>query len=298
MHKSSSKGTDTQKDSVSVNKYIADSGFCSRREADKYVEQARVTINDEIALRGSRVPLGAVVQVDGERVGRKKAAVYLLYNKPPGITSTTDRKDRSNIIDAIGYPQRIFPVGRLDKDSEGLILLTNEGDIVNKMLRAGNAHEKEYIVTVDRAFGADFVAAMARGVRILGETTLPCNVQALGGSTFRIVLVQGLNRQIRRMTEVLGFKVKTLRRVRIMNLSIGNLRPGQYRLLAKNEVSELLNLIKTSSSEPIAPAIPKSAGTKDKTNYKKQTPARMKAKDAVGKSFKEFRKAGKGRKGK
>lgn len=296
MSKFSSKGAEIQKDSVSVNKYIADSGFCSRREADKYVEQARVTINDEIALRGSRVPLGAVVQVDGERVGRKKAAVYLLYNKPPGITSTTDRKDRSNIIDAIGYPQRIFPVGRLDKDSEGLILLTNEGDIVNKMLRAGNAHEKEYIVTVDRAFGADFVAAMAKGVRILGETTLPCTVQALGGSTFRIVLVQGLNRQIRRMTEVLGFKVKALRRVRIMNLSIGNLKQGQYRLLAKNEVSELLNLIKTSSSGPIALAASKRIGTKDKANFKNKSLAQTKTKGTGDKSFKEFRNAGKGRK--
>src|SRR5215204_7388607 len=176
---------------ISLNKYISDSGFCSRREADRYIEEGRVSINGKDAHKGNRVQEGDVVRVDGEPVKKKQAAVYLMLNKPKGITCTTDLKDKTNIIDYVNYKQRIFPIGRLDKLSEGLIFLTNDGDIVNKILRAGNGHEKEYIVTTDRPFDFDFVKQMREGVRILGTKTKPCFVKQEGPNRFRIILTQG-----------------------------------------------------------------------------------------------------------
>lgn len=232
---------------TSLNKYISDSGFCSRREADQYIEQARVTINGELGWKGSRVKPGDKVLVDGEPLPKKKAPVYLMLNKPKGITCTTDRNDKTNIIDFIRYKQRIFPIGRLDKLSEGLIFLTSDGDIVNKILRSGNGHEKEYVVTTDRPFDLEFVKAMRSGVRIPDGTTKPCFVKGEGPNRFRIILTQGMNRQIRKMCEALGYRVTALRRVRIMNITLSGLAPGQWRLFSPAELASLQELLKDSS---------------------------------------------------
>lgn len=233
---------------ISLNKYISETGFCSRREADKYIEQLRVTINGVEATKGNRVKEGDEVRVDGELVGRKKkTAVYLALNKPKGITCTTDLKDRTNIIDFVNYKSRIFPIGRLDKRSEGLIFLTNDGDIVNKILRAGNQHEKEYVVTVDKPINPDFIQKMRNGVRILGTITQKCFVKQEGPNRFRIILVQGLNRQIRRMCEVLGYKVETLKRIRIMNITLANLPPGKWRYFTPAEIETISQMVRYSS---------------------------------------------------
>ncbi|MCW3465116.1 23S rRNA pseudouridine(2604) synthase RluF [Chitinophaga nivalis] len=232
---------------ISVNKYISETGFCSRREADKYIEQGRVTINDNIASKGNRVKDGDVVEVDGEPLKKKKSTIYIALNKPKGITCTTDMKDKTNIIDYVNYPSRIFPIGRLDKRSEGLIFLTNDGDIVNKILRAGNQHEKEYIVTVDQPITVEFIKAMRNGVRILGVVTQKCFVQQEGPNRFRIILTQGLNRQIRRMCEALGFEVTTLKRVRIMNMTLKDLAPGKWRYFTKEEITNINTLVANSS---------------------------------------------------
>ncbi|MFB6456510.1 23S rRNA pseudouridine(2604) synthase RluF [Chitinophaga sp. Hz27] len=232
---------------ISINKYISDTGFCSRREADKLIEQARVTINDNIASKGDRVQPGDVVEVDGEPLKKKKTTVYIALNKPKGITCTTDTKDKTNIVDFINYSSRIFPIGRLDKLSEGLIFLTNDGDIVNKILRAGNQHEKEYIVTVDKPINLEFIKAMRSGVRILGTTTLPAFVKQEGTNRFRIILTQGLNRQIRRMCEVLGYNVTALKRIRIMNIALKDLAPGKWRYFTKDEITTISNMVATSS---------------------------------------------------
>ncbi|MCO5232255.1 MAG: 23S rRNA pseudouridine(2604) synthase RluF [Chitinophagales bacterium] len=229
-----------QDDSVSLNKYISSSGYCSRREADRLIAEGRVDINQKPAEKGNRVYPDDLVRVDGETLYSSKAPVYIAMNKPLGITSTTDLNDPDNIINYLGYPERIFPIGRLDKDSEGLILLTNHGDIVNKILRAGNQHEKEYIVQVDKMIHSDFIEGMKAGVPMLGTKTLPCKVWQEKKNIFRIILVQGLNRQIRRMCEHFGYKVTHLKRVRIMNISLGNTKSGSYRVLDKNEVEELL----------------------------------------------------------
>lgn len=232
---------------ISINKYISETGFCSRREADKYIEQGRVTINDNIASKGNRVKAGDVVEVDGEPLKKKKTSVYIALNKPKGITCTTDLKDKTNIIDYVNFPSRIFPIGRLDKRSEGLIFLTNDGDIVNKILRAGNQHEKEYIVTVDQPITLEFVKAMRNGVKILGTVTQKCYVQQEGPNRFRIILTQGLNRQIRRMCEVLGYNVETLKRVRIMNMTLKDLAPGKWRYFTKEEVANINTMVASSS---------------------------------------------------
>ena len=232
---------------ISVNKYISSTGFCSRREADQYIEQGRVSINGNIASKGNRVQPGDDVQVDGEPLKKKKAPVYLALNKPKGITCTTDQKDKTNIVDYINYKTRIFPIGRLDKRSEGLIFLTNDGDIVNKILRAGNEHEKEYLVTVDKPISPEFIQKMRSGVRILGTTTKPCFVKQEGSQRFRIILVQGLNRQIRRMCETLGYNVETLKRVRIMNITLTGLPPGKWRYFTPSEISSLTAMLANSS---------------------------------------------------
>lgn len=235
-------------DSVSVNKYISNSGYCSRREADKYIEEGRVTINDIEATKGNRVYPDDEVAVDGEILKRPTKTIYIAMNKPLGITSTTDMNDPDNIIKYIGYPQRIFPIGRLDKDSEGLILLTNDGDIVNKILRAGNHHEKEYLVHVDKPLNHEIIQGMRNGVPMLGTKTLPCKVIQEGKNVFRIFLVQGLNRQIRRMCEHFGLNVLRLKRIKIMNISLGNLNTGSYRLLNRNEVLELQEILDNKSN--------------------------------------------------
>lgn len=231
---------------ISVNKYISETGFCSRREADKYIEQGRVTINDNIASKGNRVKDGDVVEVDGEPLKKKKATVYIALNKPKGITCTTDLKDKTNIIDYVNFSSRIFPIGRLDKRSEGLIFLTNDGDIVNKILRAGNQHEKEYIVTVDKPIDIEFLKNMRNGVRILGVMTQKCFVQQEGANRFRIILTQGLNRQIRRMCEALGYDVVALKRTRIMNMTLKDLAQGNWRYFTKEEVNNLNALVAES----------------------------------------------------
>jgi 23S rRNA pseudouridine2604 synthase len=232
-----------QEEGIQLNKYISNSGFCSRREADKLIEQFRVTVNGELALPAYRVMPGDVVAVDDEAIRSKQKPIYIALNKPVGITSTTDLSDRTNIISFMNHPKRIFPIGRLDKDSEGLILLTNDGDIVNEILRAGNRHEKEYIVTVDQPLQPEHIRAMAAGVRILGEKTLPCFIRQEGQRRFRIILIQGLNRQIRRMCEVFGYKVKTLTRIRIMHIKLDNLATGKWRYLSPAETNELMQKI-------------------------------------------------------
>lgn len=234
-----------------LNKYISDTGLCSRREADKLIEQNRVTINDKLPELGTKVIPTDTVKVDGKVVGAvatdKSDRVYIIYNKPIGITCTTERHVKGNIIDAIGHKARIFPVGRLDKPSEGLIILTSDGDIVNKILRAENAHDKEYEVTVNQPISERFVKRMARGVPILGTVTKPCIVKPTGRDKFTIILTQGLNRQIRRMCEFLGYEVTKLKRNRIMHLELGNLRPGQWRNLTEKELSQLQAAVQNSS---------------------------------------------------
>jgi len=247
-----------------LNKYISSSGFCSRREADKLIEQARVTINGELVLPGARVSPGDVVEVDGEPIKSKNKAkarpIYIAFNKPEGVTSTTDVKDKSNIIYFINHPKRIFPIGRLDKDSDGLIFLTNDGDIVNKILRASNNHEKEYVVVVDKAITPEFIKAMSNGVPVLGKVTKKCFVRQEGGRRFRIILTQGLNRQIRRMCEFLGYKVMNLTRVRIMNVSLGNLPVGKWRYFTAPEIDKLNEMVAESSKTEEASKVPAAKG--------------------------------------
>lgn len=242
-----------QDEKISLNKFISSTGYCSRREADKLIERGRVAVNGDLALAGTRVGKNDKVFIDDELLKVKTTSLQnqfiIAFNKPVNITSTTDEKDRTNIIRYINHPKRIFPIGRLDKDSEGLIFLTNNGDIVNKILRAGNEHEKEYIVTVDKKLTPDFAAKMSRGVRILGTTTLPCKVKVMSGKTFSIILTQGLNRQIRRMCEVFGYEVVSLKRIRIMNIKLGNIAVGKWRYLSEPEMNELMEMIKDSKNE-------------------------------------------------
>jgi 23S rRNA pseudouridine2604 synthase len=236
---------------VSLNKYISSSGFCSRREADKLIEQARVTVNGKLVLPGAKVYPHDTVEIDGEPIksSAKKRPIYIAFNKPVGVTSTTDLKDKTNIISFINHPKRIFPIGRLDKDSDGLIFLTNDGDIVNKILRASNNHEKEYIVTVDKAITPEFVKQMSSGIPMLGTTTKKCFVRQEGGRRFRIILTQGLNRQIRRMCEHLDYKVQTLTRVRIMNVQLGKLPVGKWRYFTPEEVDKMNYMVSSSEKE-------------------------------------------------
>jgi 23S rRNA pseudouridine2604 synthase len=235
-----------EKEHISLNKYISDTGYCSRREADKLIEQGRVCINDVVARKGNRVNPDDKVFLDGQLLRVKPKPIYIALYKPVGITCTTDQKEPGNIIDYMAFPQRIFPVGRLDKMSEGLILLTNDGDIVNKILRAGNYHEKEYIVTVNKPIDGSFLKTMAAGVPILETVTRPCKVKGIDATTFNIILTQGLNRQIRRMCEFLGYKVNTLKRVRIMELTLEGLEYGKWRLLSGEEVDRLMTLVRHS----------------------------------------------------
>lgn len=230
-----------------LNKFISDTGFCSRREADKLIESGQVKVNGQVALVGTKVAETDQVEVAGKPLKNKPRRVYLAYHKPVGITCTTELHVKGNIVDALKYPERIFPIGRLDKESEGLIFLTNDGDIVNKILRAGNAHDKEYVVTVDKPIHEHFIRKMSAGVPILDTVTLPCQVTQKSRHTFNIVLRQGLNRQIRRMTEFLGFNVTKLKRVRIMNVRLVGLAAGQWRELTADEMAELETMLLSSS---------------------------------------------------
>ena len=232
-----------------INKYLSEVGYCSRRVADRLIEEGKITINGEIPKIGTKVEEGDQVEVKGQRIEKPKKHknVYLAFNKPVGIVCTTDRKvEPDNVIDFIKYPKRIFPVGRLDKPSEGLIFLTNDGDIVNKILRARNNHEKEYIVSVNRPINTDFIQRMSNGVEILDTKTKDCFVEQLGPKKFRIILTQGLNRQIRRMCESLGYRVRTLKRVRIMNIKL-DVPTGEYREFTREEILELNGLLENSS---------------------------------------------------
>lgn len=231
-------GTDSE--GIRLNKYIASSGLCSRREADTLIESGKVTINGIVAVQGSKVLDGDVVEVNGRKVTPEDDMVYIAFNKPLGITCTTDTRDPSNIIDYIGFDERIFPVGRLDKNSSGLILLTNDGSIVNKLLRAENGHEKEYLVTVNHPYDKNFIKSMESGVPVLGQLTLPCRIKPAGDRSFKIILHQGLNRQIRRMCEYLGYKVTKLKRIRFMNIMLGDLETGKWRYLTSAEKKELI----------------------------------------------------------
>lgn len=222
-----------------INKFISESGQASRRGADKLVTEGRVTINGKVAKIGSQVEPGDDVRVNGNQIRMASNYVYIALNKPVGITSTTEKNVKGNIVDLVNHPLRIFNIGRLDKDSDGLILLTNDGDIVNEILRAENKHEKEYIVTVDKPITPEFLKRMAEGVKILGTKTLPCKVEQLSKYVFQITLTQGLNRQIRRMCEALGYDVYRLQRTRIMNIHLGNLPVGQWRDLSKKERNRL-----------------------------------------------------------
>ena len=223
-----------------LNKYISETGICSRRQADQWIEQGRVSINGVPATLGTQVQDGDLVAVDGHPVQTAAKSVYIALNKPVGITCTTERHIEGNIIDYIGHTQRIFPIGRLDKDSEGLILLTNNGDIVNELLRVENQHEKEYVVTVDQPITEEFLDGMSRGVRMLGVMTQPARVRRIGQLTFSIVLTQGLNRQIRRMCAAFDYQVRRLQRVRVVNIDLRGIKVGQWRDLSLDELRGLL----------------------------------------------------------
>jgi 23S rRNA pseudouridine2604 synthase len=224
---------------ISINKYISSTGFCSRREAEKYLEEERVTINDQIATLLHRVFEGDRVAIDGEIVKVIENKTYIVFFKPIGVTCTTDLKDKTSIIHFINHSKRIFPIGRLDKDSSGLILLTDDGDIVNDLLRFENQHEKEYMVRVNRALDKDFVSKMEGGLRILGQKTKPCKVKVMSKNQFKIILKQGLNRQIRRMCFQLGYQVTDLMRIRFKNIQLGALKLGKWRNLSEEEVKKL-----------------------------------------------------------
>lgn len=262
---------------VRLNKYLSDAGLCSRREADRLIEAGKVLVDGQRAAQGQKVSRGQQVEVNGRRIEPEQEMILLAVNKPRGVVCTTDRRwgDRT-IYDVVDYPKRIFSVGRLDKDSEGLLLMTNYGDILNKIMRAGNYHEKEYLVTVDRDITPDFLNKMAAGVYLeeLGVTTRPCRVELAGKCQFRLVLTQGLNRQIRRMCEALHYRVKRLVRVRIMNIELGDLRPGEYRPLTRKEFARLQEQLRYSTNPGRQEGWPNQTG-------KQSNQARNRAEDRV-----------------
>ena len=241
-------GKTVSEELIRINKLLSDAGVCSRREADRLVEQGKVTADGIVLSMGTRVHPGADIRVNGKPIRKEEKKVLLMLNKPRGIVCTMERRERDSVVRFMKYPLRVYPVGRLDKDSEGLLLLTNQGDLVNRIMRAGNRHEKEYIVTVDREIDKDFLEKMSVGVPVLDTITRPCTVEYVGKYTFRIILTQGLNRQIRRMCAYFGYEVKKLKRVRIMNLTLGNLPVGKYREVTGKELEDLLKLMENSSS--------------------------------------------------
>ncbi len=231
---------------ISLNKFISETGFCSRRQADKLIASGSVTVNGKLPQLGNRVNVKDIIKIDGEPLQPKEGPIYIAFHKPIGVSSTTDLKDKYNIISYINHPKRIFPIGRLDKPSEGLIFLTNDGDIVNKILRAGNNHEKEYIVTVDRPITPHFIKRMGNGIKILDTVTQKCFVKQEGKYIFKIILTQGLNRQIRRMCETLGYHVTKLIRVRIMNITLSNIAIGKWRYFTPKEIDSINKLVANS----------------------------------------------------
>ncbi|MEI3228503.1 MAG: 23S rRNA pseudouridine(2604) synthase RluF [Lachnospiraceae bacterium] len=240
---------------IRINKFLSEAGVCSRREADRQVENGNVTIDGKIAVMGDRIFDGQKVCFMGKEVTLEEEKILLAVHKPAGIVCTAEKREKNNIVDFIHYPKRIYPVGRLDKDSTGLILMTNQGELVNKIMRAGNMHEKEYIVTVNKPVTDAFLRGMSGGVPLveLGVTTRKCKVERLGKRKFKIILTQGYNRQIRRMCEYFGYRVEELQRVRIMNIHLGDLAPGTYRKLTTKEYTELMHMLAHSKSVPIMP---------------------------------------------
>lgn len=238
---------------VRINKFLSEAGVCSRREADRKIENGEIRINDRIAVTGDKVLPEDIVYVNGRPVQKEEEMILLALNKPVGIVCTAEKRERNNVIDFMKYPKRIYPIGRLDKDSEGLLLMTNNGEIVNKIMRAGNMHEKEYIVTLNKPVSDSFVRGMAGGVPLveLDTTTRKCKVEKIANRKIRIILTQGLNRQIRRMCEYFGYRVEKLERVRIMNIELGDLKTGQYREITGEEYATLMKLTESSSSAPI-----------------------------------------------
>lgn len=256
---------ESNENSVSLNKYISSTGICSRREADKLIAEGRVTLNGNPTKLGNRVGEGDVVKIDGKPIKSKPKTLYIAFNKPVGIVCTTDLKERKNIISYINHPKRLFPIGRLDKPSQGLIFLTNDGDIVNKILRAGNNHEKEYIVSVKRNITANFIEKMGNGIPILGTVTKKCKVSQVNDNQFKIILTQGLNRQIRRMCEYLGYEVTKLQRTRIMNVELGELKSGKWRELTHKEMKQINSMIASSSkTEEASKSVQKKTTTRKK----------------------------------
>jgi len=235
-----------EEEHISLNKYISETGLCSRREADKLIEAGRVKINENVARKGNRVISSDKVYLDNTLIEKKITPVYIAFHKPVGIVCTTDERESGNIIQHLNYKERIFPIGRLDKMSQGLILLTNDGDIVNKILRAGNYHEKEYVVSVNKPIDGAFIKTMSSGVPILNTVTRPCKVRKINEFTFNIILTQGLNRQIRRMCEYLGYQVKSLTRVRIMDITLDGIGYDTWRFLTESEITWLMELVRNS----------------------------------------------------
>ena len=238
-----------KKEPVRLNKYLSEAGVCSRREADRLIESGRVTVDGQRAQTGMRITPGQVVKVGRKTVSKQDEMIVLAVNKPRGIVCTEESRERNSIVRFLNYPVRVTYIGRLDKDSRGLLLMTNNGDIINKMMRATNYHEKEYKVTVDKEITPEFISRMASGVPILDTVTRPCRVEKIGKYTFSIILTQGLNRQIRRMCEALGYQVRDLVRVRVMNIRLGSLKEGQYRKVTDEELEELYEMLEDSSNE-------------------------------------------------
>ncbi|OXA66507.1 23S rRNA pseudouridine synthase F [Flavobacterium aquidurense] len=274
-----------------LNKFIGETGYCSRREADKLIEEGRVTINGIVPEMGTKVSQNDEVRIDGKLIVEKhEKLVYLAFNKPVGIECTTNLEVRNNIVDYINYPKRIFPIGRLDKASEGLIFMTNDGDIVNKILRARNNHEKEYTVTVNKPITERFIQRMGNGVPILDTVTKKCKVEQISQFTFKIILTQGLNRQIRRMTEYLGYDVTALKRIRIINISL-DVPVGRYRDLTDDEIKELNHLIEPSSKTEEA-SLPKPEAPRRRTDFLSKEDVPKRRTDFISKDDPRFKKKG------
>lgn len=274
-----------------LNKFIGETGYCSRREADKLIEEGRVTINGVVPEMGTKVSQNDEVRIDGKLIVEKhEKLVYLAFNKPVGIECTTNLEVRNNIVDYINYPKRIFPIGRLDKASEGLIFMTNDGDIVNKILRARNNHEKEYTVTVNKPITERFIQRMGNGIPILDTVTKKCKVEQISQFTFKIILTQGLNRQIRRMTEYLGYDVTALKRIRIINISL-DIPVGRYRDLTDDEIKELNHLIEPSSKTEEA-SLPKPEPQKRRTDFLSKDDVPKRRTDFISKDDPRFKKKG------
>ncbi|MBF4485685.1 23S rRNA pseudouridine(2604) synthase RluF [Flavobacterium sp. CSZ] len=274
-----------------LNKFIGETGYCSRREADKLIEEGRVTINGVVPEMGTKVSQNDEVRIDGKLIVEKhEKLVYLAFNKPVGIECTTNLEVRNNIVDYINYPKRIFPIGRLDKASEGLIFMTNDGDIVNKILRARNNHEKEYTVTVNKPITERFIQRMGNGIPILDTVTKKCKVEQISQFTFKIILTQGLNRQIRRMTEYLGYDVTALKRIRIINISL-DVPVGRYRDLTDDEIKELNHLIEPSSKTEEA-SLPKPEAPRRRTDFLSKDDVPKRRTDFISKDDPRFKKKG------